>query len=1051
MRGIVKLRWLMLVAWIALAVGLFLVAPNMEQLVHEKGQLSIPDGSPSLKASELLREIDGDGTSAVFVFHDEAGLDDQELAEVKRAVERLTAEQANLGLASVLSHFDQPELAEQMVSHDGKTVLVLLGLESDGMSTSDQRQALYDTVEGVGVDHYLTGSTLIDEDVVLSSQEGLKRTEVITVGFILIILFVVFRSAIAPFIPLLTIGISYLAAQSVVAFLVEYLDFPLSTFTQIFMVAVMFGIGTDYCILLISRFKEELAEQASKVDAIIATYRTAGKTVFFSGLAVLVGFVAIGFSKFILYQSAVAVAVGVAVMLVALFTLMPFFMAVFGRTMFWPSNKSLGHKDNRLWGAAGSFSIRRPLAALLIIAVVVVPALWQYDGDTSYDSLEEIGERYDSVKAFNLISESFGPGESLPTTVAIKHDEPLDSPQGMAWIEKISRELLKVEGVGSVRSATRPTGEPIAELSVADQAKLLQDGIAQGADGIVQIRDGLAEAGDQLSASEPQLAEVGAAVGALADGTAEVADGLKQLAAGLEALEAGVREGAAGASELRSGLEQVRTQAELLRASYEQIAAGYSELTGGVGMLASQYAQIETGLNGIAEGLAGLDQTLQTVAASHPELVQDPQFQTALGIVTQLKTSAEELAGGIAQLNAQMLVVQAGLNEANAGFGQATAGHGELNTAFDALIAGLAELQQGLNTAADGQGQIAANVPGAIGGLGQIESGQRELQAGFDELSGQLGLLTDGLTQSSDGLTQIGDGLQEAVSYLEALSANESSELGGWHMPDEVLQQEAFAQVLDTYMSDDRTITKLEVIFESHPYDKETLDRIEDVNTAVERAVTGTPLEVAEYATGGVTSMYHDMSQVSKEDFSRTAAIMLIGIFIVLVLLLRSIIMPVYLLASLMLTYYTSMAIAEWIFVDLAGYSGITWAVPFFAFVMLVALGIDYSIFLMGRFNEYQHLDVKDAILEAMKKMGSVIFSAVIILGGTFAAMLPSGVLSLLQIATIVLAGLVLYALVFLPLFIPMMVRLFGQANWWPFKSRTSNSSSTESSSHISA
>src|SRR5690606_35306469 len=161
-------------------------------------------------------------------------------------------------------------------------------------------------------------------------------------------------------------------------------------------------------------------------------------------------------------------------------------------------------------------------------AVVVVPALWQYDGDTSYDSLEEIGERYDSVKAFNLISESFGPGESLPTTVAIKHDEPLDSPQGMAWIEKISRELLKVEGVGSVRSATRPTGEPIAELSVADQAKLLQDGIAQGADGIVQIRDGLAEAGEQLSASEPQLAEVGAAVGALADGRAEVADCLKQ-------------------------------------------------------------------------------------------------------------------------------------------------------------------------------------------------------------------------------------------------------------------------------------------------------------------------------------------------------------------------------------------------------------------------------------------------------------------------------------------------------------------------------------------
>ena len=83
----------------------------------------------------------------------------------------------------------------------------------------------------------------------------MKRTELITVIFILVILIVVFRSVVTPWIPLLTIGISYLTAQSVVAYLVEYMDFPLSTFTQIFMVAVMFGIGTDYCILLISRFR----------------------------------------------------------------------------------------------------------------------------------------------------------------------------------------------------------------------------------------------------------------------------------------------------------------------------------------------------------------------------------------------------------------------------------------------------------------------------------------------------------------------------------------------------------------------------------------------------------------------------------------------------------------------------------------------------------------------------------------------------------------------------------------------------------------------------
>ncbi|MNE55176.1 putative membrane protein YdgH [compost metagenome] len=155
--------------------------------------------------------------------------------------------------------------------------------------------------------------------------------------------------------------------------------------------------------------------------------------------------------------------------------------------------------------------------------------------------------------------------------------------------------------------------------------------------------------------------------------------------------------------------------------------------------------------------------------------------------------------------------------------------------------------------------------------------------------------------------------------------------------------------------------------------------------------------------------------------------------------------MPIYLIASLLVTYYTSMAIAEVIFVRILGLSGISWAVPFFAFVMLVALGVDYSIFLMDRFKEYRHLSPQQAILEAMKNMGTVIMSAAVILGGTFAAMLPSGVMSLLQIATIVLCGLFMYALLMLPLFIPVMVRTFGQANWWPFMG---SSKDIESESH---
>lgn len=232
--------------------------------------------------------------------------------------------------------FDRKELEDQLVAKDGRTMLALVSIEADGKEPQELQSLLVEAASTIKVEHYYTSEWMINEDQIRSSMEGLAKTEYITVVFILVILFLVFRSAVAPFVPLVVVGLSYLLSQSVVAFLAEYAGFPLSTFTQIFMVAILFGIGTDYCILLISRYKEELASGLDRTEAIVRTYRNAGRTVLISGLAVLIGFASIGFSTFGLYRSAVAVAVGVAVLLLALVTLVPFFMAVLGNALFWP-------------------------------------------------------------------------------------------------------------------------------------------------------------------------------------------------------------------------------------------------------------------------------------------------------------------------------------------------------------------------------------------------------------------------------------------------------------------------------------------------------------------------------------------------------------------------------------------------------------------------------------------------------------------------------------------------------------------------------------------
>ncbi|MHA6482005.1 efflux RND transporter permease subunit [Paenibacillus sp. strain BS8-2] len=1044
MRIILRFKWLVLALWLLGTVGLMVTAPNMAELVRTKGQISVPDGYSSTLASELVKEIGASGSeeageggslSTVLVLHKEGGLGESGLAEAKAVIEKLGGEEGKaLGITGVTTHFDIPEVEEQMVSEDGSTVLALLDVSSGERELSTVREELYAVLDQVSLDHYYTGNWLINEDVIQSSQEGLKKTEFITVGFILVILFIVFRSAAAPLVPLLAVGFSYLASQSIVAYLVEYLDFPLSNFTQIFLVAVLFGIGTDYCILLISRYKEELAHRGDRTEAIVHTYKTAGKTVLFSGLAVLVGFASIGFSTFVLYRSAVAVAVGIVILLLALFTLVPFFLSTLGHALFWPSKGGLEHKPSRLWGAVGSFSLRKPIWALVILMVVIVPFLAAYKGSISFNSLEEIGDKYDSVKGFNVIADGFSPGETLPTNIVVKAKQPMDTPEGLAALEQVSRELSKVEGVQAVRSATRPTGQVLEDFLVSDQLLTLDDGIGKSGDGLSEISSGLAEASSALSDNAPKLAEAADGAGQLVEGTQGLRSGVDQLAAGLRAIEKGLLDGSAGAVELTAGLEQAQASAEQLAAANAQLLASYETMGSGLTGLNDGYEKVSEESDKLAEGLTGVSTSLSGLGEKYPELQEDEQFQETLLAVAGLQQGAAQLGAGLSELNGQLAGVAAGMGQANAGYKQAVDGQSALSAGLGKLAAGIKELQGGIAQAAAGQGVIVDKLPGVERGLGELAAGQQELQSGFASLSDQLGELTSGLDQSVDGLAQVTEGLASAGGYLQNLADAPDKELTGWHIPQEAIEDEQFQTSLDIYMSPERQTAKFEVIFDSNPYSEETMAEIASLESAVERALRGTPYEAdTGFAIGGVTSMNHDLDTISSADYSRTVVLMLVGITLILIILFRSIIIPAYIVISLIVTYYTSLAITELIFVRVFDLSGVSWSVPFFGFVLLVALGVDYSIFLMDRFREYRHLDPREAILKAMKNMGAVIMSAAVILGGTFAAMLPSGVMSLLQIATMVLCGLFLYALVMLPLFIPVMVRVFGEANYWPF------------------
>ncbi|MFT8320121.1 MAG: MMPL family transporter [Bacillus sp. (in: firmicutes)] len=1037
MNTLLKGKWFIPIAWVIVIVGLFFLAPNMADLVREKGQISLPDDVSSAQASKIIEEIQkqeniGDQSTVALVFHEDKKLTTKEIAEAKEAVQKLEKNKKQLGITKILSHFLDKNLEDQLVSKDGKTILVSLSVSWNNRDAEEVSDALYNEVKGIKVDHYYTSNWMIDQDLTKSSEEGLKKTEGITVVFILAVLLIVFRSIIAPLIPLITVGVSYLASQSIVSILVDKFDFPISNYTQIFLVAVLFGIGTDYCILLLSRFKEEFSHRESIVEAILETYKNAGRTVLFSGIAVMIGFAAIGFSQFKLYQSASAVAVGAALLLIALFTLVPFFMLVLGQKIFWPSKSTAEHGESKVWAIAGKFSLNRPLIALLIVAIVCVPFLVTYDGKLSFNSLDEIGDDASSIKAFNAIADSFGPGEALSSTVVIKNDEEMNSTEYLGIAENISKELAKVSLVDKVRSVTRPTGEPIDDLYVHKQAESLEEGLGEGKQGLDKISDGLHDAGSELSKSKPELNNASKGINDLISGTSGIQSGLNEIQTNLTKIENGIRQGSAGSDQIIQGLKEAEIGAEKLLAAHQKLQPGYKEIESNLSTIVSEYQKIEAGLKELSKGINQVpDESFAYLEQKYNGLGEEEAYKGIKEGFLTTKTQLSQLAAGMKELNTGLSGLQGGLQQANSGYAEAVKNQAALGTGLEQLIAGIQAQQKGLNQLADGQGQIISNMPKLANGLSGINDGQKQLLTGFSNIGDQIGQLSDGLNQSAQGLDKVSGGLGSATDYLSGLSKNDKD---SFYLPEEVLESKDFAQSIKTYLSKDHKIMTMDVVFSANPYSNEAINQVDELKDSVSRATKGTKLENADIAIGGITSTNADLRTMSDQDYSRTVVFMLLGISIILIFLFRSIIMPAYIIGSLILSFYTAMGINEAIYVNLLGYTGISWAVPFFGFVILVALGVDYSIFLMDRFNEYRDLTIAEAMLEAMKKMGTVIISAAIILGGTFAAMMPSGMLSLLQIASIVLAGLALYAFLILPLFIPVMVKNFGEANWWPFK-----------------
>ena len=379
-----------------------------------------------------------------------------------------------LGVTTVAT---DPVRAAEMRSDDGSVELASVRLDVVAF-----QQGANEAVDGIrehaaatapaGLSVHVTGSAGIGADYVASIVEGTDRTTMVTIVLVVLILLAIYRAPLAALVPLLTIGAAFLISRGLLGWVAEA-GVKVSTLIESFVVVLVFGVGTDYTIFLISRYREELARTpdggrsaASRAVAAERTVARIGAVIAASAATVIVGLVSLAVARFGLVQTiGPAMALAIAVTLAAGLTLAPAFLVVFGPALFWPRHpKPIGDEGaTSAWDRLAALIVRRPiLVAGLVIAVLAIPAFVIPAPTTSFDMLAELPVTSDARVGFEHVADHMDRGRLMPiVTYLDAPDADLATPAGLAAIAKATEAIAATEGVASVRSLVAPTGDDL--------------------------------------------------------------------------------------------------------------------------------------------------------------------------------------------------------------------------------------------------------------------------------------------------------------------------------------------------------------------------------------------------------------------------------------------------------------------------------------------------------------------------------------------------------------------------------------------------------------
>jgi len=475
----------LVVGWLVVGVVSAPYAGRLSEVATNDNASFLPADAEATRGERLATGfVERPTIPALVVYARESGVTEADRERVAADIARFAAVPGVVG-----------PLPPPVPSADGKALQVIVTVDN---AEDDQTRAVVTELRRIAGHGADGGQTVVvggpagllgDLIEVFSSIDG--PLLLVTLGVVLVILLVVYRSPVLWIIPLLAAGLSYALAALAVYFLAKTEVIMLNGQAQGILTVLVFGAGTDYALLLIARYREELGQHKNPVDAMRVAWRGAAPAIFASGSTVIAGLLCLLLSTLSSNQALGPVsAVGIGATLVVMLTFLPALLLIGGRWAFWPRSPYVEHAASvgRLWDPVARLIARRARVVWVVTTLVLIGLAFGLTqlGATRLDQSELFTNRTDSVIAQEVIDQHYPGGLGSPATIftlAGAADRVAETARSVPGVAEVHAQPAG-DNTGTDPGGMAAPGAPVPEPKVVDGRVQLQATLMAPADSV---------------------------------------------------------------------------------------------------------------------------------------------------------------------------------------------------------------------------------------------------------------------------------------------------------------------------------------------------------------------------------------------------------------------------------------------------------------------------------------------------------------------------------------------------------------------------------------